>query len=195
MPYWHWAADPEIPQALHKRLFGWMNVSRRIRFKGKITHRLWPTQGQIDDAMAATTYSAFWEVLETIHDGVHVVIGGGTGAMSTAHSPKDPLFFLHHAMVDKLWADWQRDHDEYTWTGESNLHSPYENTPTQSLMNITDLGYEYRERGAADSQASSARTAAKKTVAKTVNRIADKAKVAVQGVGKAISKVIKPKKK
>lgn len=27
--------------------------------------------------------------------------------MATAHSPSDPLFFLHHANVDRLWAEWE----------------------------------------------------------------------------------------
>jgi tyrosinase len=191
LPYWDWAADPEIPEAFHKKLFGWMHVSRRIRFKSKITHSLWPTRSQVDEVRAAPTFDAFWSQLEGIHNGVHVVIGGGTGAMSTARSPKDPLFFLHHAMVDKLWADWQREHDAYTWTGETNLHSPYENTTNQSLMNIADLGYEYRERGASDSGASSARTA--KKIVKAVDTVADKAKSALQSVGKAVSKATKPK--
>ncbi len=25
-------------------------------------------------------------------------------------SPNDPVFWLHHAFIDKLWAEWQRRH-------------------------------------------------------------------------------------
>lgn len=41
------------------------------------------------------------------HRGAHVWIGG---AMSTPLSPRDPIFYLHHTYIDKLWADWQIQH-------------------------------------------------------------------------------------
>jgi hypothetical protein len=42
-----------------------------------------------------------------LHNLTHVWVGGSMGPMS---SPNDPVFFLHHCFVDKLWADWQRMH-------------------------------------------------------------------------------------
>lgn len=39
--------------------------------------------------------------LEVLHDRFHVVVGG---TMLTGFSPQDPVFFLHHAFVDKWWA-------------------------------------------------------------------------------------------
>jgi len=33
--------------------------------------------------------------------------------MSTMHSPQDPLFFSHHAFIDKLWSVWQDCHDAH----------------------------------------------------------------------------------
>lgn len=26
------------------------------------------------------------------------------------NSPADPLFWLHHAQVDRIWSQWQKDH-------------------------------------------------------------------------------------
>ncbi len=40
-----------------------------------------------------------------MHDRVHVWVGGSMGDVFV--SPKDPLFFLHHCNVDRLWAQWQ----------------------------------------------------------------------------------------
>src|SRR5215813_14044358 len=37
------------------------------------------------------------------HGGVHVFVGGDMGDMI---SPRDPIFFLHHCNVDRLWARW-----------------------------------------------------------------------------------------
>jgi hypothetical protein len=42
-----------------------------------------------------------------LHNLAHVWVGGSMGPMS---SPNDPVFFLHHCFIDKLWADWQRIH-------------------------------------------------------------------------------------
>jgi tyrosinase len=38
------------------------------------------------------------------HAAVHNLIGGH---MLDQNSPNDPLFFLHHANVDRIWANWQ----------------------------------------------------------------------------------------
>lgn len=41
-----------------------------------------------------------------LHNRVHSWIGGAMGPMS---SPNDPVFFLHHCNVDRLWAQWWSD--------------------------------------------------------------------------------------
>jgi len=40
----------------------------------------------------------------TPHGSVHVGVGGDMGAFATA--PLDPLFWLHHCNIDRLWAMW-----------------------------------------------------------------------------------------
>ncbi len=46
------------------------------------------------------------------HDNVHGEVGGGTatwlGFMSAFLSPVDPIFFMHHANLDRLWDVWTR---------------------------------------------------------------------------------------
>lgn len=39
-----------------------------------------------------------------LHNRVHLWVGGNMTPMT---SPDDPVFFLHHCFVDKVWADWQ----------------------------------------------------------------------------------------
>jgi hypothetical protein len=39
-----------------------------------------------------------------LHNRVHVWVGGD---MIAATSPNDPVFWLHHANIDRLWAKWQ----------------------------------------------------------------------------------------
>jgi hypothetical protein len=42
-----------------------------------------------------------------MHNLVHAWVGGSMLPMT---SPNDPVFWLHHCFVDKLWADWQAKH-------------------------------------------------------------------------------------
>jgi len=57
-----------------------------------------------------------------LHNKVHVWVGGSMGPMS---SPNDPVFFLHHCNVDRLWAEWQL----------ANPHVPY--VPDRSTPDLT----------------------------------------------------------
>lgn len=49
-----------------------------------------------------------YDSLESVHDGVHSALGGQNGHMTIVpFSAFDPLFFLHHCMIDRLLAMWQ----------------------------------------------------------------------------------------
>ena len=56
-----------------------------------------------------------------LHNAVHLWVGGfiaprggGTRVVGTmanvTSSPNDPVFFLHHSMIDRIWASWQARH-------------------------------------------------------------------------------------
>jgi hypothetical protein len=42
-----------------------------------------------------------------LHNQVHRWVNGD---MAPAHSPNDPVFFLHHCNVDRIWEGWMRRH-------------------------------------------------------------------------------------
>ena len=53
-------------------------------------------------------YMGFRFFLESnLHNLVHRWVGGN---MSTRSSPNDPVFWLHHCNIDRLWAVWQQLH-------------------------------------------------------------------------------------
>lgn len=58
----------------------------------------------VNFAMASTTFEQFRHNSVGTHDSVHNFIGGD---MMLVISPNDPIFFLHHAQVDRLWTLWQ----------------------------------------------------------------------------------------
>ncbi len=64
-----------------------------------------------------------------MHGQVHVWLGG---LMGSAAAPNDPIFFLHHANVDRLWAEWQ---DKY---GDGTYPSEDPNDYTKNLFMFND---------------------------------------------------------
>lgn len=85
-----------------------------------------------------------------LHNRVHVWVGG---SMLPGTSPNDPVFFLHHCNVDRLWWQWQieRPSESYLPTSGGppghNLNdemTPFGAAATPaSTLNIHDLGYTY----------------------------------------------------
>jgi tyrosinase len=61
------------------------------------------------------TSSGFRSSLEgSVHDPVHLWVGGARGDMGPMSSPNDPVFFLHHCNVDRMWEAWmQRNNRSY----------------------------------------------------------------------------------
>jgi tyrosinase len=76
--------------------------------------------------------------------------------MSPASSPNDPVFFLNHCNVDRLWAAWQQNHGNapYLPGGNApaalryhrltdNLFSVFPNAPKVSdMLDVSDI-YSY----------------------------------------------------
>jgi tyrosinase len=98
-----------------------------------------------------------------MHNAVHLWVGGVwgpdekpyQGTMTLNTSLNDPVFWLHHANIDRLWSQWEQIHGPQYQpvTGESrgqNLHDtmwPYRKvgieTTIADLLDISQLGYTY----------------------------------------------------
>jgi tyrosinase len=71
--------------------------------------------------------TTFWHhtgrLEQTPHNDMHGQIGGSSGWMSfPSTAAQDPIFWLHHSNIDRLWWTWQKTYDEPTdtaWTGQS----------------------------------------------------------------------------
>jgi tyrosinase len=65
------------------------------------------TSQQITSIQRLSQYLVYRSRLEgTPHNAGHVVTGGNRGHMGSGLSPLDPIFWLHHCNVDRLWAEW-----------------------------------------------------------------------------------------
>ncbi|GAA0592419.1 hypothetical protein HPO96_05615 [Kribbella sandramycini] len=103
------------------------------------------------DVLDHTTYDVFASFFESDQHGMpHVALGGHMGS---AGSPNDPAFWLHHAFVDKVWADWQRkqrrDHPNEPpylpvtgangTLGYTDLFGPWSTHSAKTLINTTNI--------------------------------------------------------
>lgn len=82
----------------------------------------------------------FWRELEqgaATHNTGHRFIGGH---MSGALSPNDPIFWLHHANVDRLWEEWQRRRGGARGAGYPPLSStsPFDGDPAPLGHKVDD---------------------------------------------------------
>jgi hypothetical protein len=57
--------------------------------------------------LAPTTYANFDSIESNPHNGSHTYIGGNMSFINSA--AEDPIFFLLHGNVDRLWSRWQRN--------------------------------------------------------------------------------------
>jgi tyrosinase len=98
------------------------------------------------------------EVVENqkVHTGGHTWVGG---FMNSASSPRDPIFYLHHGMVDKLWQDWIEHHNYqqgdnmYVRTDMPRYDGNTSGIPSvdpDTLLDSNKLGVFYAESGLAE---------------------------------------------
>ena len=98
---------------------------------------------------STVSWQRFQEVWETrFHNPVHVFVGGD---MNSGRSPKDPLFWMHHAFVDKLWADLQSVNPTNAVHQPTNLSEsimpqpPFTKTVQGLLDTVSGCNYTYQE--------------------------------------------------
>jgi hypothetical protein len=137
LPYWDVIGTPQLPPALNTpALLASWGISRNWNAA------LLPTQGQLTAVNARTSFDPFQHDLEQLHNSVHNAVGG---TMGTSSSPADPLFWLHHANIDRLWAKWQQTHSRArpTNVSETLQPPPLIGRKVSSVLGISVLGYKY----------------------------------------------------
>lgn len=84
-----------------------------------------------------------------LHNLVHVWVGG---TMGPGTSPNDPIFFLHHAFIDMIWADWEQQHPNsnyqpqfdgpfgHNWTDAMFPWNGVDSPEIVTVQNATPLG-------------------------------------------------------
>lgn len=103
-------AVDRIRPSLQDRLF---NLFSNYEEYGPFSNKLW------GDWTGISQYDS----LESLHDEIHIEVGHGGHLFFIQYSAFDPVFFLHHAMADRIVAMWQVLHPN-SWVTEQNTTAP-----------------------------------------------------------------------
>jgi tyrosinase len=173
LPYWDWTGDPQLPAAFADPNY---NGQPNPLFDGNRSSQTvsisttWAGASVISQIDNEPTFEAFastkpassggsqpWRnpategLLESSpHDHVHTSISGDMG---TFMSPLDPIFWLHHCNIDRIWDRWNTNGHANT-TDTSWLDMTFTNhfvnaqgtpytTKVSNNLNIALLGYRY----------------------------------------------------
>lgn len=116
-------------------------AERTFRRPGNGGRRL-PRAQDVEALVDTRDFATFNRKLEELHGQVHVWTGGHMSAVPWAGF--DPIFWAHHAMVDRLWRLWQLRHNAAGPPGPTwgQALPPFGMTVEQTL-DVTLLGYDY----------------------------------------------------
>ena len=161
LAYWDWTTSNSSEDPLwYADWLGPFDIGWNLGWE--LTVLPLPTQTEVDAALANADFYDFsrYSIEESsIHNNPHDWIGG---VMSMQNSPKDPVFFFHHNMIDKIWADWYELHgdentDYYVKTDMPRYDGNYQrpdgitlpSVNPDDIVNPRNLGVFYAENGLA----------------------------------------------
>ena len=178
LPYWNWTRDRQMPRAFVAPDVGGnpnplYDPSRTMGVNDSLPGHIFG-QSNIDRILAEQSYQLFGSfkprnqtstdsrfqrsrgeksrLEREPHDFCHGIVGGNMGQVWA--SPRDPLFWLHHCNVDRLWAHWvgrgrTNETDlhwlDFTFEGNFVARNGTDRIDAQvsGLANTLDLSYFY----------------------------------------------------
>jgi hypothetical protein len=153
LPYWKWTTETKLPAPFRVTTSN-LYTSNRDAAMNNGTGSLPASDVDYSVGFAELNYyTAQSEVEVTPHDAVHVDIGGWMADIPTA--AQDPIFYLHHANMDRLWDLWLAQAggradptSDATWTGVTfdffdETGSTVSMTPCDVLNAASQLNYTY----------------------------------------------------
>ncbi len=168
LPWWDWTADPAIPEAYGQQQVngqpnplysakvdpialkqgaraGDVKAPETVRFPGQPGSPPLPTADDVQAVLALGDFTDFTQQLEQLHNNVHVWVGGADGHMGDIpFAAFDPIFWAHHAMIDRVWRLWQLSNPQSSMPASllNEALPPFKMTVAQTL-DAGVLGYDY----------------------------------------------------
>jgi hypothetical protein len=138
VPYWDWVNEREIPPTM----LDVTGIISQPRSPGSALFL--PSEWTMNGVLNQDEYDDFTTALEDgPHNGVHGWVRGDMSIQSV--SPNDPLFWLHHANVDRYWYYWQQwnSSESPALAGDDAIMDPWDDLTADSVKYCTDLDYTY----------------------------------------------------
>jgi tyrosinase len=149
LPYWDYYTNPTIPAE-----FTNSNAANPL-YAPRVNHNVLPALTMAPFASTLINFprgmsNAFESSFEDMpHNPVHNIIGN---VMADMNSPTDPIFWLHHANVDRLWVAWVSAGGGRAMPAASNAYWSGSHTYTSTVAMLrastygtrTTLGYKYQ---------------------------------------------------
>jgi hypothetical protein len=155
LPYWDYTnTAQEVLPAEFRNTSSTMYDNRRDPGINAATSKLNSTSTNINTALTNANYLTFEYGIETgIHGYVHCTVGPTCPVAHMGDVPvagNDPVFYSHHANIDRIWACWQHLHPNPTgapWEAQT-FSFPDENgnlqtKPVSDFLDSTKFGYVY----------------------------------------------------
>ena len=151
LPYWRF--DQASPNIFTLAFLGVSNANGTVTFSATNPLQFWVTDGvqginrrpffntanapgglrtEAQTIALGNAYPAFRTMEGNPHGSAHTSFGGSISSVPTA--ARDPLFFLLHCNVDRLWAKWQRQNGRF----DPAVAASYDNAQAPVGHNLPD---------------------------------------------------------
>jgi tyrosinase len=155
LPYWRF--DQPAPNIFRPEFLGATDSSRNVRFSSANPLRFWKTDGvlgilrrpnpgfslnaappglftEAQTLRLGNLFRRFRGMENNPHDRAHTSFDEFSMISNASTAPQDPLFFLLHCNVDRLWAKWQRQERRFNPAQAAS----YDHTPSRPGHNLSD---------------------------------------------------------
>ena len=127
LPYWDYTSDDPLKRGIlplqfrmpNDPVFGVLYRPDRTSLANsgqRIDANMTSDGMDIRSVMSAATYSAVGTqpgvcraIINGIHGRIHTLVGTRLNMGSVPYAGKDPLFWVHHSNIDRMWSSWNRN--------------------------------------------------------------------------------------
>lgn len=100
-----------------------------------------PQSADVSTVLGIQQFNRFSARLEQVHNSVHGWVSGMMGQIDWA--AYDPIFWAHHAMIDRIWSLWQLSHQPVLPSTYLDQALPPFSMTVRQTLNPAMLGYDY----------------------------------------------------
>jgi tyrosinase len=164
LPWWDWTTTRAIPPAFAEAEVGGsantlygsstLVVPADVRDGAPVVAQtsratgdpdILPGPDDLRAALEQPSFAVFSDACEELHDGVHGWVGGTMGAVS--YAAFDPVFWIHHCMIDRMWWLWQQQGrmNAVPSAGWEDLVLEPFNLTVRDVLNANALGFDYAD--------------------------------------------------